>query len=88
MRKKVQQRLALALSMAEDPATVFCVHPFSTVEGDGGEKLGRLLARVMNDPEHSLLVATDNAFVFAFGEQVGALQAVPVTSEEVSEATP
>lgn len=87
MRKKVQQRLALALSMAENPATVFCVHPFSSVEGDGGEKLGRLLARVMNDPDRSLLVATDSAFVFAFGDQVGALQAVPVTSDEVAEVT-
>ena len=68
MRRKVQQRLSMALAMANDPATVFCVQPFASVERDGGEHLGRLLARVMGDPDRALCVATDTAFVFAFGD--------------------
>jgi ABC-type lipoprotein export system ATPase subunit len=71
MRQEVQQRLAMAMSMADDPATVLCVEPFTSVERDGGEHLGKLLTRVMGDPDHALLVATGTAFVFAFRGQVG-----------------
>lgn len=67
LSKDVQQRLALALAIAEDPTTVYCVHPFASVQDDGGEHLGKLLARVMSEPDRSFLVATDKAFIFAFG---------------------
>ena len=70
VRKNVKQRLHRALEIAQDPATVYCVHPFSAVENDGGEHLGRLLARMMNDPDRAVFVATDKAFVFAFGNHV------------------
>jgi ABC-type lipoprotein export system ATPase subunit len=66
MREEVQQRLAVALAAVNDPATVFCVQPFTSVARDGGENVGRLLARVMRDPDHALVVATGTAFVFAF----------------------
>jgi ABC-type lipoprotein export system ATPase subunit len=70
MRSEIQQRLAKAIAAAENPATVFCIQPFTVVEHDGGEQLGRLLARVMGDPGHALLVATEDAFVFAFEDQL------------------
>ena len=66
MREEVQQRLAMALATVNNPATVFCVQPFTSVARDGGENLGRLLASVMRDPDHALVVATGTAFVFAF----------------------
>jgi hypothetical protein len=69
-REEVQQRLAMILAIADDPATVFCVQPFTSVERDGGKHLGRLLARVMGDPDRGLLVATKKAFVFAFKDQL------------------
>lgn len=83
MRKEVEQNLARALAIAEDPATVFCVQPFASLENDGGDHLGRLLARVINDPARALLVATDNAFVFAFGDQLAGNQA-PLAEEPKS----
>jgi hypothetical protein len=69
-REAVRQRLDMALGVTDDPSTVFCVQPFSSVQRDGGELLGGLLARMMGDPAHSLLVATDKAFVFGFGDQL------------------
>jgi len=66
VREEVQQRLAVALAAVNDPASVFCVQPFTSVERDGGKNLGRLLTRVMRDPDHALVVATETAFVFAF----------------------
>jgi hypothetical protein len=72
MRKEIRERLAAALAAAENPGTVFCVQPFKAVANDGGERLGRLLARVMSNPGRALLVATDNAFVFGFADQPGA----------------
>lgn len=66
IREEVRQRLALAPAAANDAATVFCVQPFTSVERDGGKNLGRLLTRVMRDPEHALVLATGTAFVFAF----------------------
>ena len=66
IREEIQQRLALALAAANDAATVFCVQPFASVERDGGKNLGRLLTRVMRDPDHALVLATGTAFVFAF----------------------
>jgi predicted ABC-type transport system involved in lysophospholipase L1 biosynthesis ATPase subunit len=71
MREEVQQRLAMAVAIADDPATVFCVQSFTSVERDGSEKLGKLLARVMDDPDHGLLLATGTAFVFAFRDWLG-----------------
>ena len=70
IREGAQQRLALALAAANDPATVFCVQPFTSVECDGGKNLGRLLTRVMRDPDHALVIATGTAFVFAFVNQL------------------
>lgn len=67
LSKDVQQRIAMGLAIAGDPATVYCIQPFASVNADGGEHLGRLLARVMSEPDHSLLVATGDAFIFAFG---------------------
>jgi len=66
VREEAQQRLAMALATVNNPATVFCVQPFTSVARDGGENLGRLLASVMRDPDHALVVATGTAFVFAF----------------------
>lgn len=71
MREEIQRRLEMTRAMADDSATVFCVQPFALVEQDSGEKLGRLLARVMADPDHSLLVVTGTAFVFAFRDHTG-----------------
>ncbi len=61
----------MAVAVADDPATVFCVEPFDSVARDGGAHLGTLLARVMGEPDHALLVATGTAFVIAFRDQVG-----------------
>jgi ABC-type lipoprotein export system ATPase subunit len=66
VREEVQQRLAMALAAVNKPATVFCVQPFTSAERDGGKNLGRLLTRVMRDPDHAMVVATSTAFVFAF----------------------
>jgi ABC-type lipoprotein export system ATPase subunit len=66
VREEVRQRLAKALAIVNNPATVFCVQPFTSVARNGRENLGRLLARVMRDPDHALVVATGTAFVFAF----------------------
>lgn len=71
MREEVQRRLAVAMAVAGDPATVFCVQPFASVERDGGEHLGTLLARVMGDPDRALIVVTKKAIVFAFRDQLG-----------------
>jgi len=70
IREEVQQRLAMAAASVNDPATVFCVQPFTSVERDGGKNLGRLLTRAMRDPDHALVVATRTAFVFAFVNQL------------------
>lgn len=71
MREETQRRLEMARTMADDPAALFCVEPFTLVERNGGECLGKLLARVMGDPDRALLIATETAFVFAFKDQVG-----------------
>ena len=71
MREEIQQRLELARAVADDPAAVFCIQPFTSVGLDGGERLGKFLARVMADPDNSLVVATATAFVFAFKDQPG-----------------
>lgn len=59
------------MNTTEDPATVFCIEKYDAVEEDGGVRLGRLLARLIRDPDHAVVIATANAFVFAFGEQLG-----------------
>jgi ABC-type lipoprotein export system ATPase subunit len=69
LRDEIQEHCAKAIKVAENPAVVLCIEPFSSVERDGGERLGKLLARLMDDPDHALLVATGDAFVFAFGDQ-------------------
>jgi len=87
MREEVQQRLAMAMAIADDPAIVFCVQPFTSVERDGGEKLGRLLARVMGDPDHAMLVATGTAFVFAFSrDQLGKGESAGTRDDGATEA--
>ncbi len=68
-RPEIQEHLANAMTAAEDPAAAFCIERFDAVEQDGGERLGRLLARFIRDPEHAFIVATTNAFVFAFDDQ-------------------
>jgi len=70
IRKDVQQRLVNAITTADDTGAVFCIEPFSSVERDGGDNLGRLLARLIRDPDHTFVVATTNAFVFAFGGEL------------------
>lgn len=75
MREAIQRSLETSRDISEGPATVFCVQPFTSVERDNGERLGRLLARVMAD--HSLLVATAPAFVSAFNEHSNLEQGTP-----------
>jgi ABC-type lipoprotein export system ATPase subunit len=70
MRNKIQERLALSQSIASNPNTVFCVEPFNSLSNDNSERLGKLLMRVMNNPDHAMLVATQEAFVFAFADRV------------------
>ena len=70
IREELQQRLAMTLAAVNDPATVLCVQPFTSAERDAGMNLGRLLTRVMRDPDHALIVATGTAFVFAFVNQL------------------
>ena len=69
-RIKIQERLTKAKTLAEDPTVLYCIEPFAKVAQDGGNGLGRLLARLGRDPDHGSVVATTNAFVFAFGGQV------------------
>ena len=54
----------------DDPGVVFCIEPFASLESDGGEKMGRLLARLIRDPDHGFVVATTNAFIFAFAGEI------------------
>jgi ABC-type lipoprotein export system ATPase subunit len=68
-RTAIRERLAKAMITAEDPGVVFCVEPLGAAERDGGERLGRLLDRLTNDPERGFVVATTNAFIFAFAGQ-------------------
>ena len=70
-REEMQERLDRARAVTEDPAAVLCIEPFAAVERDGGAHLGTLLSRVMADPKRALLVTTEDAFVFAFGDQRG-----------------
>jgi ABC-type lipoprotein export system ATPase subunit len=68
-RTEIRERLAKAMITAEDPGVVFCVEPIGAAERDGGDRLGRLLARLINDPDRGFVVATTNAFIFAFAGQ-------------------
>jgi len=70
MRNQIQERLALSQNIAANPNTVFCVEPFSSLSNENSERLGKLLMRVMNNPDRSMLVATQEAFVFAFADRV------------------
>lgn len=77
----------MAMAIADDPAIVFCIQPFTSVERDGGEKLGKLLARVTGDPDHALLVATGTAFVFAFSkDQPGQGESAGMRDDGATEA--
>jgi hypothetical protein len=77
----------MAMAIADDPAIVFCVQPFASVQRDGGEKLGKLLARMMVDPDHALLVATGTAFVFAFSrDQLGQGESTRMRDNGATEA--
>lgn len=71
IREQILNRLAMAETVAESPATVLCIEPFASVERDGGEHLGKLLAHVMREPNQSQIVATEDAFIFSFGDQLG-----------------
>jgi hypothetical protein len=37
IREELQQRLAMTPAAVNDPATVICVQPFTSVERDGGK---------------------------------------------------
>ena len=65
-RAAVQDRLGLAQTVALDPSAVFCIEPFSSLTNGNAQRLGNLLARVMANPDRALVVATGEAFVFAF----------------------
>ena len=71
IREEVQQRLATAMAVVNNPTTVFCIQPFPAVECDGAENLRRLLIHVKSDPDHALVISTGTALVFAFADQVG-----------------
>ena len=43
---------------------------FELLSRDGGEGLGRLLARLAPAPDRALIVAPENAFVFAFARHL------------------
>ena len=68
-RTEIRKRLAKAMITVEDPGVVFCVEPIGAAERDGGERLGRLLARLINDPDRGFIVVNSNAFIFAFAGQ-------------------
>jgi len=69
-RIEIQERLAKAMTAAEDPAAVFCIEPLASVERDGGERLGRLMSRLIREPDRGFLVATTNAFIFGFNDRL------------------
>ncbi len=69
-RSQVQQRLTEAITVTEDPATVFCIEPFSSIARDGGEQLVKLLTRVLQKPDQAAIVVADQALVFAFKNQL------------------
>ncbi len=71
VRSQIRKCLNNAISLAENPATVFCIEPFNSVDEDGGGRLGRLLARAMRKPDRTALVVAERAFVFVFAEQLG-----------------
>ncbi len=94
IRNTVQDRLGLAREVALGSTTVFCVQPYDSLSGGNEERLGSLMARVMADPDHALIVATDEAFVFAFAgtrepapQQVNAIE-VPLESSAVPLSAP
>jgi ABC-type lipoprotein export system ATPase subunit len=87
-RTEIQERLAKAMNATERPAALFCIERFEAVEQDGGDRLGRLLARLIRDPEHAFIVATTNAFVFAFDDQVGRREDVPTRENLATRAMP
>jgi ABC-type lipoprotein export system ATPase subunit len=71
-RKEVYQTLARALAGTRNPRTVFCIQPFATVKRDHGRQLGTMLARLMTDTNNAFLISTSDAFIFAFGNKLGA----------------
>jgi ABC-type lipoprotein export system ATPase subunit len=78
MRNEIQDRLVLAQSVAADPATIFCVEPFNSLDGEGSERMGKLLTRVIRNPDRALVVATRDSLVFAFADQI-----LPTESEGI-----
>ncbi len=71
VRIQICRCLSNAISLAQDPATLFCIEPFNSVDEDGGGRLGRLLARAMRNPDRTALVVAEHAFVFAFADHLG-----------------
>ncbi len=69
-RTEIQERLAKAMMTAENPAAVFCIEPLASVARDGGERLGRSMSRLTRDPDRAFVIATTNAFIFGFDDQL------------------
>ena len=67
-RKVVLDRLGVAREVALGPQTLFCAQPYDSLTHGNNERLGNLMARIMANPDCSLIVATREAFVFAFTE--------------------
>lgn len=65
-RTEIRDRLAKAMITVEDPGVVFRVEPIGAAERVGGERLGRLLARLINDPDRGFIIVNSTAFIFAF----------------------
>ena len=69
-RIQIQESLVKAMTASENPAALLYIEPFASVDQDGGERLGRLLARVIREPNRAFITATSNAFVFTFDDQI------------------
>jgi len=88
IREEIQQRLATALAAVNNPATVFCIQPFTAVERDGAENLRRLLIHVKRDPGHALVISTGTALVFAFADKLGRGESKGPQDDRVTEGPP
>jgi ABC-type lipoprotein export system ATPase subunit len=88
IREEVQQCLAAALAAVNNPATVFCIQPFTAVEHEGTENLRRLLFNVKRDPDHALVISTGTALVFAFADKLGRGESNGPQDDSVMEGSP
>jgi ABC-type lipoprotein export system ATPase subunit len=69
-RLEIQESLTKAKTASENPAALLCIEPFASIDEDGGERLGRLLALVIREPNRAFITATSNAFVFTLDDQI------------------